>query len=302
MGRVIPLTVYRALIVVAIVLELPVLARIARMSTPAPRERELDVPDAPASVFVPGRGQAHPTLLLMNGATPQGRRHPMIRRLAGALARAGFRVVVPDVYGVDRGEISDRAVAATLAVAGETPGPIAFVGISVGTTLALLAAEDPSLAGRVSVVAGTTGYVDLPDLIRIATTERFESAPFLFTCVDCSVRACAPGGAVDALLANRDPSRFTQLYARLPSEVVTAIERLSPVHGAERLRAPVYLLADPRDKYFPLEHIARLPCADVTTTGLLQHADVGFSLRDLPDLVRLGALVVRTLRAARATR
>jgi pimeloyl-ACP methyl ester carboxylesterase len=300
MGGVI--AVYRAILVVAILLDLPLLARLARISTRAPREHELDVPDAPASVFVPGRGRVHPALLLMNGATPQGRRHPMIRRLAGGLARAGFRVVVPDVYGVDRGEMSDRAVAATLAVARETPGPLAFVGISVGTTLALLAAEDPSLVHRVSVIAGTTGYVDLPDLIRIATTERFESAPFLFTCVDCSVRACGAGGAVDALLANRDPSRFTQLYGRLPNEVVSAIEQLSPVHGAERLRAAVYLLADPRDKYFPLEHVVRLPQAHVTTTTLLRHADVGFSLRDLRELVRLGAFVVAYLRAARAAR
>lgn len=293
---------YRAALVLAVVLDLPVLARLARALTRPPREHELDVPDAPTSVFTPGRPGAHPTLLLLNGATPHGRRHPMVRRFAEALARAGFRVFVPDVYGVERGEISDRSLAATLAVAREIPRPAAFVGISVGTTLALLAAEDPALAGRVSVVSGVAGYVDLPDLIRIATTERFEAAPFLFTCVDCSVRVVGVGDAVDALLANRDPARFEGLYAQLPPDVRIAIERLSPAHGADRLRSPVKILADPDDKYFPLEHIARLPRADVTTTRLLKHADVGLSLRDLPDLMRLAAFVVRTLRAARAAR
>jgi predicted alpha/beta hydrolase len=226
----------------------------------------------------------------------------MVRRLASGLARAGFRVVVPDVYGVDRGEISDRSVAATLAVAEESRGPVAFVGISVGTTLALLAAVDPALAGRVSVVSGVAGYVDLPDLIRVATTERFESAPFLFTCVECSVRAAALGPEVDALLANRSAARFDELYERLDPKVRAAVERLSPAHRADALRAPVLLLADRDDKYFSLAHISRLPQARVTTTSLLSHADLRVSWRDIADLGRVGALAVRTLRAARAAR
>jgi pimeloyl-ACP methyl ester carboxylesterase len=220
-------------------------------------------------------------------------------RLATALARSGQRVLVPDVYGIDRGEIGERGVAATVRVADAASGRFAFFGVSVGTTLGLLAAEQPSVAERVSVIAGAAGYVDLPDLIRIATTQRFESSPFLFECVERSVRAAAAGEAIEAVLANRDPARFDALYAAVPDEVRAAIERLSPRHGAERLRAPVLILADPNDKYFPREHVARLPQAQVTSTTVLSHADIGLGLRDLLRLAPVLRFVVRAFKAGR---
>ncbi len=220
-------------------------------------------------------------------------------RLATALARTGQRVLVPDVYGIDRGEIGDRGLAATVRVAGAANGRFAFFGVSVGTTLGLLAAEQPTLAERVSVVAGAAGYVDLPDLIRIATTQRFDSSPFLFECVECSVRAAAAGEAIEALLANRDPARFEALYAAVPDEIRAAIERLSPRHGAERLHAPVLILADPNDKYFPPEHVARLPQAQVTSTTLLSHAEFGLGLRDLPRFAPVLRFVAQALKASR---
>jgi hypothetical protein len=256
---------------------------------------ELELEDAPTTVY----GTGGSDIVLLNGATPLGRRHPAIARLATALARTGKRVLVPDVYGIDRGEIGERGVAATVRVADVASRRFAFFGVSVGTTLALLAAEQEALAARVSVVAGVAGYVDLPDLIRIATTERFASSPFLLECVDCSVRAAAAGEAVEALLANRDPARFDALYAALPDQVRAAIERLSPAHGAGRLRAPVLILADPGDKYFPPEHLARLPQAQVTSVTLLSHADVGVTLRDLPQLARVIRFGARALKASR---
>jgi pimeloyl-ACP methyl ester carboxylesterase len=259
---------------------------------------ELAFEDAPTTVY----GSGDPDIILLNGATPLGRRHPALVRLATALASTGRRVLVPDVYGIDRGEVGERGVAAAVCVAEAARARFAFFGVSVGTTLGLLAAQREPLAERVSVVAGTAGYVDLQDLIRTATTERFESSPFLFECVERSVRATATGKAVDALLANRDPARFGALYAALPSEVRAAIERLSPAHGAEGLLAPVLILADPSDKYFPPEHVARLPEARVTSVTLLSHADVGLNLRNLPQLARVLRFLARALKASRSGR
>src|SRR5439155_18413203 len=81
--------------------------------------------------------------------------------LAHAVAGADFAVLVPDLAGLARDEISGRTVADAVAVgcaAAEWPeargGRIGLFGLSVGTTLALLAAEHPRLAKRVSAVAG----------------------------------------------------------------------------------------------------------------------------------------------------
>jgi hypothetical protein len=49
-------------------------------------------------------------------------------------------------------------------------GRVGFIGVSVGASLALCAAEDGSLAGRVSAVAGIAPYADLEDVSLLATT------------------------------------------------------------------------------------------------------------------------------------
>lgn len=340
-----------ALVVGASAFRIPVLSEALAAVTPEPRCEETAWAGWPATLYRPRRAEDEAPVLLLNGATPLGRRHPGIVRLAGGLARAGLRVLVPDLPGVARGEVTLEGVGAarSCALALAAGRRVALFGISTGTTLALLAAEEPDLADRVSVVAGTTCYTDLRDLIRLATTgtyetrgrlRRYPAGPFLALCVGRSV--CAgldPGPGREALaaelagvrdddpdplarlrglrlvglgvearaaldlLANRDPACFDALYAALPEATRAKIDQLSPVVGAGRLRAPVELLVDPYDKYFPLEHALSLarasPLVRVTVTGALAHADARRSLRAVRDLARVGAFLVRILRATR---
>jgi acetyl esterase/lipase len=113
----------------------------------------------------------------MNGATPDGRGHPTVLRLGLALARAGVLVFIPDLRGVAGGELSPETLAQTVAVskaAAESQeaanGRAALAGVSVGGTLALLAAADPRLRGRISVVACVAPFGDLAEVMRLATT------------------------------------------------------------------------------------------------------------------------------------
>jgi dienelactone hydrolase len=92
-------------------------------------------------------------------------------------------------------EITERTLAATIDVARVAAGQpqvrggrVALMGVSNGCTLSLLAAEDPTLAGRVSIVAGIAPCTDLVDATRLATTGRhreggrlvrYEAKPFL---------------------------------------------------------------------------------------------------------------------------
>lgn len=341
----------RALLVGASAFRLPLVDAAVAALIPPPCRRETVAAGSPATLYAPRSADRPSDALLLNGATPLGRRHPGLVRLAEGIARAGFRVLVPDLPGVAQGEVTWQGVRSAVACAHHLAGqgPVALLGISSGTTLALLAAEEPDLAGRVSVVAGTTCYTDLRDLIRLATTGTYETpagirpyqaGPFLALCVARSVCAGLDEGpgkrllaaalepigddhpdplaplrelrvvgldrearAVLELLANRDPARFDALYAALPEPSRQKVDRLSPVKGASRLQAPVELLVDPRDKYFPLEHALALarasPLVRVTTTEALAHADTRRSPRALLDLVRVGGFLVRVLRAAR---
>ena len=110
--------------------------------------------------------------------------------------------------------------------------------------------------------------------------------------------------SVVELLANEDPGRFDELYAKLPQGVHEDLEELSPVEGGGRIQAPVELVSGPHDKYFPVyesyEVLRVAPEGRVTVTDALDHAEINASLEDLRGLLELDAFVVRSLRDARA--
>jgi pimeloyl-ACP methyl ester carboxylesterase len=167
----------RAFTVLTTTLDPPVLAWAVRVVTGEPEVEEIVLAQVPTTYVRPDGSGPWPAVVFVNGATRRGRNHPHVRRLARGLARAGYVAVVPDLPGLRRGEITARTAERTVAVVRAVgarsdvrEGRVALFGVSVGATLALLAAEDRGLAPRISVVAGIAPYSDIVEVIRIATT------------------------------------------------------------------------------------------------------------------------------------
>lgn len=270
---------------------------------------EADVAGLPAVVGRPrARRGPRPAIVFLNAAghTSQA---PYVRPFAARLARLGFLTVIPDLPGLGAGEISTKTLAAAVDAARETAARpdvradrVAVAGVSTGGALALLAAAEAPLAGRVSVVAAIAPFADLRTGVRIGTTG---SCPDLLRrSVARSLRAAAPAGsaAVDAALANRDPARFDELYEALPAEVLDAARRLSPLEAIERLRVPVELAFAPDDPFFPLAEgfaLARAcPSARLTVTRSLDHVRPAFGRGSLADDAALAGFLWRFLRTA----
>ena len=299
-----PAVQLQAVAVLATTEATPVLAWGVRAVTAEPRIQETRVAKAPSTLVRPGRGDGPwPAVVFVNGATREGRHHPKVQRLARGLARAGFLVVVPDLPGLALGKITLATVAATIDVAKATSewsnvrdARVGFYGVSVGASLALLAAESPALADRVTIVGGEAPWVDMKRVIRLATTgyydgARYETDPYASLAIGRSLAAGLPrsrertrlltqleavddddprplaflggpyrGGAgrLVALLENDDPRRFEGLFLRLPVQVRKAVAALSPFREASRLTMPVELASAPRDKYFPPAESRRL--------------------------------------------
>jgi pimeloyl-ACP methyl ester carboxylesterase len=327
----------------------PVLAWATREATDTPHVQDELVAGVPSTVYRPGGDTHWPMLVFLNGVTAHGRRHPDVERLAGALARVGFLVFVPDLPGLAEGEVTERTLAATIAVVQAAGGRVGLVGVSVGASLGLLAAEEPSLANRVTLVAGIAPYADLENVARLATTGDtlengqlvpYRTGSFLPLVIARSLVAALPPSpdrsrllanllrlhegtpdplalfrrmrprevapsarALVELLANRDPARFDELYAALSPALRATIVRLSPLAGADRLRAPVEIASAPHDKYFPLAETQALARAAthtrlrLTVTSTLHHAIP--SLSDIADLFRFDGWAVRSLQALR---
>jgi len=106
-------------------------------------------------------------ILLVFGVNNLGRNHPAIVRVADALARTGVAVLVPDSRTLLEGRLEVREIDGVvdafrlLATLPEVDRErIGIVGFSVGGSLALLAARDPSIASQVRWVNAFGAFAD----------------------------------------------------------------------------------------------------------------------------------------------
>ena len=201
----------RAVVVISSVLDAPVLTPAVEAVGEEPRFSEARVAGNPSLVVRPAGEGPWPAIFLVNGTVPEGRKLPEVRNLAEGFARAGYLVVVPDLPGLTEDRITPQTADATTQVAREISfmpdtegGKVALVGVSTGATLALLAAEDPALSGRVSVIAGVAPYSNIKTVLNVATTGHYrrsdgelasyEATPFLSYVVARSLVAALPPG------------------------------------------------------------------------------------------------------------
>ena len=309
----------------------------------------------PAVTVRPRAAPPWPAVMFVNGATPDGRAHPGVRRFAASLARAGYIVFIPELPGVAAGELSLPTLAASVECAvraadsAETrDGRIALVGVSVGGTLALLAAATPDLSARISVVACIAPFTDLEKVMMLATTgmypgpdgrdsypvppgaagrrrtvagreprpdarrasarpspreARSDVARSAEPTARRALQIARPGRrATQALLVNRDPARFDDLFAALPDALRRVVASLSPLRSAAHLSAPIEIATAPHDKYFPLaESLAlqgEVAGVRVTVTSALAHATPRLTPRNVGDFAQLQGFFARSLGTA----
>ncbi len=198
-------------------LGLPGTNALGRLSKP-PVISEANLAGTAGTIVRPGSPPPWPALVFVNGATPNGRAHPMVLRLSEALARTGRLVHIPDLPGIAGGELSPGTLAATIdyveAVADldeAAGGRVGLAGVSVGASLALLAAGDAQLAERISVVACVAPYSDMANVMLLATTGMYRSGahfepyavpPYLWVGLARSVTAILPPSpGIEALTA-----------------------------------------------------------------------------------------------------
>jgi dienelactone hydrolase len=123
-----------------------------------------------AELWLPAGASSHNrsgAMLLVFGVNNVGRNHPAIVRVAEGLARSGVAVLVPDSRSMLEGRLRaddlDKVIEAFELLASRPevdPARVGIVGFSVGGSLALIAAADPRIAGRVAWVNAFGAYGD----------------------------------------------------------------------------------------------------------------------------------------------
>ena len=113
-------------------------------------------------------------LVLVHGATAEGKDDPRARRAARLLARAGFDVTLPTIAGLTRGRLRPDDVKPVIAAVAAAERPAVVVAVSVGSGPALLAAADPRVRDRVALVLTLGGYGSATELVRFYLTGDYE--------------------------------------------------------------------------------------------------------------------------------
>ncbi len=132
-----------------------------------------------ADIYRPPDDGSHAGLIFSMGAPPLYLDDPRLVKLAEDLARAGLVVVVPFSSRLDEEMIEPEEVEALIGVFQHLerqpyvdPDRVGYFGISVGSSLALLAAADSRIADRVDYVVSFGGYYDALDTFTAVGAKR----------------------------------------------------------------------------------------------------------------------------------
>lgn len=130
-----------------------------------------------ADIYRPGGGGRHAAVIFSMGAPPLDLDDNRLEKLAEDVARAGLVMVVPFSERLDRERIEPEEIEALAGIfryLEEQPyvdaEHIGYIGVSVGGSLALVAAAEPAIAERVDFVVAFGAYYDALDLLQATGT------------------------------------------------------------------------------------------------------------------------------------
>ena len=253
------------------------------------------------TLYMPATSPPHPGIVVALGVTPAGREDRRVQRLGDGLARMGIAALIPYDEDLIRKRVTPREVDFMVNAYQYLrdrhevdPERVGFLGVCVGSSLSLLAAQDPRIAAEVDFVSWFGGYYRLDDLIASVVTESFP--------VEGEVRAWEPDRLTKEVVRLRvldfvqdeaershvrdrvlhgtalpdgltlsatgelvlelfEASSFEEahtLLGRFPPEARRLIDRLSPANNQGRLHARLYLMDDTSDRLIPYVHTREL--------------------------------------------
>ncbi|CAN5264723.1 hypothetical protein BH18CHL2_BH18CHL2_04310 [soil metagenome] len=289
---------------------------LAERITPVPRVAEETAAFAGVPMRVtwwrPGWGDAHPGVMLVNGATPAGNDNPATRQLGAALARAGYLVMLPELPFLKEGRFDVAATAqidgayAGLRARPEAAGKRTGVfGFSVGGGVLLAAAGREPALRQADYLAVLGAYYDLDTyLASVASASQFRAGRLEPWVPSDEARERLPAAAIasvpagdaqavsDALGAATHEEALRRLRA-LPPSSRAVFDGLSPETVWQGIRqSPLYWLHDPDDTFEPLAEAEAAAAAPREGSVALLVPRLVSHAAPSPDAAARGALFV----------
>ena len=247
-------------------------------------------------LYLPATSPPHPGIVVSLGVNPAGPGDERVVRLGEGLARMGVAALIPYSDNLINKRVTPQEIDFTVAafqylagrpeVDSETVG---FLGVCLGSSLALLAAQDPRINMQVDFVNWFCGYYRLEELIVSVATrsyndngrrvpwapdsltrevvelqtidlveEEAERELLLRAIIDGVVLSdtqrailSSTGSLVYRLFQTDDPDQARELLAQMPPRVHDLLRTLSPQSTLANLKARLYVMDDVGDTLIP---------------------------------------------------
>lgn len=175
--------------------------------------------DVRVTWWTPGSGGRHAGMLVVNGATPLGNDDPETRRVAEALARAGYLVMLPQFSFLTEGRLErsapskvDAAFAALLTRGDVDPSRVGAFGFSVGGGVLFAAAGLPgAVLARARYLGALGAYFDIRTyLASVVSGQQLRDGRLEAWTPDPEARLKLPRGAAQAVADPGDRARLVE--------------------------------------------------------------------------------------------
>ncbi|MBI4033357.1 MAG: hypothetical protein HY377_02505, partial [Candidatus Blackburnbacteria bacterium] len=214
-----------------------------------------DAPEVVGDIVLPAKGCPCPAVIFAMGVYTQEKDRPLLLGAADSFARLGYVAIWPRSKIVDKTEglMEDPQVFVEsfkyLGSRGEVnPKLISLFGFSVGSSIAMVAAENPDIADKVHSLIWFGGYYSLEDYLTELATRKIvvdgQEIPW----------EPAEGATSHAEKIMQPLGGSLELFkeaGRLTEEQKQALERLSPDVNLNSFKARLFILHDKNDSYVP---------------------------------------------------
>lgn len=246
------------------------------------REIHLYDQDTRFFIFRPQKEEKkYPGIIFSLGIHPLGAEEPNLQKLFDTLVKNDFVVLAIDSRNLKEALIAPEEVqnlVDSFKFLAEHPSvkseQIGFVGFSVGSSLAFMAAANPSISHNVKYLLWAGGYYSVKELIIETLSKDFlyqgelkswEPSERIKDVVRKNLiffvekeESPETKELVAKILETKDSQELLKLFDELPPKTLTIMDSVSPKTVATKVSAPLFIIHGTKDTYIPFVHSTQL--------------------------------------------
>ena len=228
-------------------------------------------------IFRPADEKKYPGIVISLGIHPRGAEEKNLQKLFQGLVQNGAVIITVDSQPL-KDSLIDKKEVKNLVEAFQflekkpyvDSNTIGFFGLSVGSSLAFLAAADPEIQEKVKYILWSGGYLDAKQLIQEVLSESFvyqekvnswDPSSRIKEVVEKNLqrffeeeKTLEGKEKIRKIMESKQREELEKLFRDLPSYTNEILESLSPKAVVSEVKASLFILHGKKDQLIPFPH------------------------------------------------